>query len=302
MPRGRAWTQEEISKLLSLVEDSEDAALLMASTSRPNEALWREISQGLAADGYRRSVTQCRSKWKALKQAFYSERETRQKAGHSSSRLPPYYRAMENIWKAAGQPVFGERKMSVVVKLPSRKCRSPLAGQSPSSSEPPAAGGDHITGVPPTPPAMPYASSCFPLVFPLGCHTDVKQEGAEGRASFPGNTSQSPGMKRRNEMLPLDAAATGSHGTAAMSEQPAAAEDASDMCLYGPDVAGLLQNVQQLLVEILQTSRQQQALLENLANNTASYLHHLSHSLEQVGETLHQLLLRPQTHPGPTGP
>ncbi|XP_066037084.1 uncharacterized protein [Chamaea fasciata] len=301
MPRGRAWTQEEISKLLSLVEDSEDAALLMASTSRPNEALWREISQGLAADGYRRSVTQCRSKWKALKQAFYSERETRQKAGHSSSRLPPYYRAMENIWKAAGQPVFGERKMSVVVKLPSRKCRSPLAGQSPSSSEPPA-GGDHITGVPPTPPAMPYASSCFPLVFPLGCHTDVKQEGAEGRASFPGNTSQSPGMKRRNEMLPLDAAATGSHGTAAMSEQPAAAEDASDMCLYGPDVAGLLQNVQQLLVEILQTSRQQQALLENLANNTASYLHHLSHSLEQVGETLHQLLLRPQTHPGPTGP
>ncbi|XP_066037085.1 uncharacterized protein [Chamaea fasciata] len=284
MPRGRAWTQEEISKLLSLVEDSEDAALLMASTSRPNEALWREISQGLAADGYRRSVTQCRSKWKALKQAFYSERETRQKAGHSSSRLPPYYRAMENIWKAAGQPVFGERKMSVVVKLPSRKCRSPLAGQSPSSSEPPD------------------ASSCFPLVFPLGCHTDVKQEGAEGRASFPGNTSQSPGMKRRNEMLPLDAAATGSHGTAAMSEQPAAAEDASDMCLYGPDVAGLLQNVQQLLVEILQTSRQQQALLENLANNTASYLHHLSHSLEQVGETLHQLLLRPQTHPGPTGP
>ncbi|XP_066037081.1 uncharacterized protein [Chamaea fasciata] len=333
MPRGRAWTQEEISKLLSLVEDSEDAALLMASTSRPNEALWREISQGLAADGYRRSVTQCRSKWKALKQAFYSERETRQKAGHSSSRLPPYYRAMENIWKAAGQPVFGERKMSVVVKLPSRKCRSPLAGQSPSSSEPPEhdvdgdtpstathaaallppmlqcakeesenPGGDHITGVPPTPPAMPYASSCFPLVFPLGCHTDVKQEGAEGRASFPGNTSQSPGMKRRNEMLPLDAAATGSHGTAAMSEQPAAAEDASDMCLYGPDVAGLLQNVQQLLVEILQTSRQQQALLENLANNTASYLHHLSHSLEQVGETLHQLLLRPQTHPGPTGP
>lgn len=133
-------------------------------------------------------------------------------------------------------------------------------------------------------------------------------------------------MERRNEMLPLGAAATGSHGTAAMVEQPAAAEDASDTCLHGgcslqlpdsltgsswshgdpsltagPGMAGLLQNVQQLLVEILQTSRQQQALLENLASNTASHLHHLSHSLEQVGETLHQLLLRPQTHPGPTG-
>lgn len=142
---------------------------------------------------------------------------------------------------------------------------------------------------------------------------------------FPGEMSQSPGMERRKEMLPLDTAATGSHGTAAMSEQPAAAEDISDTCLNGgcslqlpnsltgnsrrsatdpsftagPGVAGLLQNVQQLLVEILQTSRQQQALLENLASNTASHLHHLSHSLEQVGETLHQLLLRPQTHPGP---
>ncbi|TRZ09857.1 hypothetical protein HGM15179_017255 [Zosterops borbonicus] len=331
MPRGRAWTQAEVSKLLSLVAGSGEAALLMGSTSRPNEALWREISQGLGLDGYRRTVAQCRSKWKALKQAFHSERETRQKAGHPSSRMPLHYRAMKNIWKAAGQPVFGERRMSDVVKQSSRKCRSPLAGQSPSSSEPPehnidgdtpsaatsaaallstmlqcakdepenSVGGDHITGVPPTPPAMPHASSCFPPVFPLRCHTDLKQEGAEGRASFPGEMLQSPGMERRKEMLPLDTAATGSHGTAAMSEQPAAAEDISDTCLNGPGVAGLLQNVQQLLVEILQTSRQQQALLENLASNTASHLHHLSHSLEQVGETLHQLLLRPQTHPGP---
>lgn len=112
MPRGRAWTQAEVSKLLSLVAGSGEAALLMGSTSRPNEALWREISQGLGLDGYRRTVAQCRSKWKALKQAFHSERETRQKAGHPSSRMPLHYRAMKNIWKAAGQPVFGERRMS----------------------------------------------------------------------------------------------------------------------------------------------------------------------------------------------
>ncbi|XP_066194972.1 uncharacterized protein [Sylvia atricapilla] len=318
MPRGRAWTQAEVSELLSLVVKSGETALLMGSTSRPNEALWQEISQGLTAAGYGRSVAQCRSKWKALKQAFYSERETRQKAGRPSSRLPPYYRAMKDIWNAAGKPVFGERRMSDVVKLPSRKRKSPLAGQSPSSSEPPehnvdgnipstlthapalvtpmlqcakdepenSAGEDHITGVPPTLPAMPHASSCFPLILQLG---------------FPGETSQSPGMERKHEMLPLDAAATGSHGTAAMSEQPAAAEDASDACLHGPGVAGLLHSVQHLLVEILQTSRQQQALLESLASSTSSHLQHLSHSLEQVGETLHQLLLRPQTHRGPTG-
>ncbi|XP_041326940.1 collagen alpha-1(I) chain-like isoform X2 [Pyrgilauda ruficollis] len=161
------------------------------------------------------------------------------------------------------------------------------------------AGGEHIAGVPPTPPAMPHTGCCFSPLSQLGCHTDLKQEGAEGKASFPGETSL--GMGRGNRVLPLAAAATGSHGTAAMSEQPAAGEDASDTSLHGSGVAGLLQNVQQLLVQILQTSRQQQALLESLASDTVSHLHLLSHSLVQVGETLHQLLLRPQTHPGPIG-
>ncbi|XP_066425392.1 uncharacterized protein [Molothrus aeneus] len=142
MPRGRAWTQAEVSSLLSLVGGSGEAALLMASTSRPNEALWREISRGLAAAGYGRSVAQCRSKWKALKQAFHSERETRRRAGHHSPRLPPHYRAMKSIWKAAGRPVFGERRMPDVVKLPSRRRRSALATRSPSSPEPP----DHGVG------------------------------------------------------------------------------------------------------------------------------------------------------------
>ncbi|XP_027763133.1 uncharacterized protein LOC114070105 isoform X2 [Empidonax traillii] len=277
MPRRRTWTQAEVSKLLSLVETSGEAALLMASTSRPNEALWREISRGLAEAGYERSVAQCRSKWKVLKQTFHSERETRRRAGHHSSRLPQHYRAMKSIWKAAGRPVFGERRMPELVNLPSRKRRSALASRSSSSPEPPEhdvssdapgmllspplqcaknepespARGEHIVEVPLTPPTMPHTSCCFPLVSLLGCHTDPKQEGTEERA--------------------------------------------------GPGVAGLLQNVQQLLVQILQTSQQQQALLERLASDTVSHLQFLSHSLVQVGETLHQLLLRPQTHPGPLG-
>ncbi|XP_029817426.1 uncharacterized protein LOC108640507 isoform X1 [Manacus vitellinus] len=164
-----------------------------------------------------------------------------------------------------------------------------------------AAGGEHIAGVPPTPPTMPYTSCCFPPVSILGCHTDLKQEGTEGKAAivahFPGETSL--GMGRGNQMLPVAVAASGSQGTAALSEQPAAGEDASDASLHGPGVASLLQNVQQLLVQILQTSRQQQALLESLASDTVSHLQLLSHSLVQVGETLHQLLLRPQTHSGP---
>ncbi|XP_065513248.1 uncharacterized protein LOC136002274 isoform X2 [Caloenas nicobarica] len=323
MPRGRAWTPGEVSSLLALVEGSGEAALLMASTSRPNEALWREISRGLAVAGYVRSVAQCRSKWKALKQAFHSERETRRRAGHHSPRLPPHYRAMKSIWKAAGRPVFGERRMPDLAKLPPRKRRSALATRSSSSPEPPehdvgvdtpgmlspllqcakdkpeSPGGDHIAGVPPAPSAVPHTSRCFPPHPLLGCHTALKQERAEQKAGFPGETS--PGMGRGNQVLPMVVTAPGSPGTAAMSEQPAAVEEASDISLHGSGVAGLLQSVQQLLVQILQTSRQQQALLESLASDTVSHLHFLSHSLVQVGETLHQLLLRPQTHPGPLG-
>ncbi|XP_029861724.1 uncharacterized protein LOC115337506 isoform X4 [Aquila chrysaetos chrysaetos] len=311
MPRGRAWTQAEVSSLLALVGSSGEATLLMASTSRPNEALWREISQGLAAAGYGRSVAQCRSKWKALKQAFHSERETRRRAGHHSPCLPPHYRAMKSIWKAAGRPVFGERRMPDLVKLPPRKRRSAPAAHPSSSPEPPehdvgrdapgmllspllqcvkdepeSPSGDHVAGVLPVSPTMPR------------CHTALKQERAERKADFPGETS--PGMQRGNQVLPVATTAPGSPGTAAMSEQPAA-EGASDASLQGSSVAGLLQSVQQLLVQILQTSRQQQALLESLASDTVSHLHLLSHSLVQVGETLHQLLLRPQTHPGPLG-
>ncbi|KAM8985314.1 uncharacterized protein PRD47_000734 isoform 2-T2 [Ara ararauna] len=327
MPRGRAWTQAEVSSLLALVGGSGEAALLMASTSRPNEALWREISQGLAAAGYSRSVAQCRSKWKALKQAFHSERETRQRAGHHSARLPPHYRAMKSIWTAAGRPVFGERRMPAMVKLPSRKCRSAHAPCSSSSPEPrernvdgdtpgklmspllrcvkdepesrpirrhisplcslPAADGDHIAGRLPAPHAVPR------------CHTALKQEGAEQKAGFPGETSL--GMARGSRALPVATTALCSPGMAAVMEQPAVSEEASDSSLHGSGVAGLLQSVQQLLVQILQTSRQQQALLESLASDTVSHLHLLSHSLVQVGETLHQLLLRPQTHPGTLG-
>ncbi|PKU38559.1 undifferentiated embryonic cell transcription factor 1-like [Limosa lapponica baueri] len=212
MPRGRAWTQAEVSSLLALVEGSGEAALLMASTSRPNEALWREISQGLAAAGYGRSVAQCRSKWKALKQAFHSERETRRRAGCHSPRLPPHYRAMKSIWKAAGRPVFGERRMPDLVRKPPRKRRSALAVRSPSSSKPRG----HNAG------------------------------------------KDAPGVL--------------------LSPLLQCAKDEPDS---RSGVAGLLQNVQQLLVQILQTSRQQQALLESLASDTVSHLHFLSHSLVQ---------------------
>ncbi|XP_003642965.2 undifferentiated embryonic cell transcription factor 1 [Gallus gallus] len=316
MPRGRAWTQAEVGSLLALVGGSGEAALLMASTSRPNEALWQQISRGLAAAGYSRSVAQCRSKWKALKQAFHSERETRRRAGLHSPRLPPHYRAMKSIWKAAGRPVFRERRLLDLGKLPPRRRRSAPATCSPSSPVPPdsqgtllspllwrvkdepeSSCGEHIAGAVPDPTAVLNTAHCIPLLPILGSHAILKQESAEQKAGFPIETS--PGTGGGNIALPVPTAAPGSPRP---SEQTAAGEDVPDASLQGCGVAGLLQSVQQLLVQILQTSRQQQALLESLASDTVSHLHLLSHSLVQVGETLHQLLLRPQAPPSHGAP
>ncbi|XP_069736547.1 uncharacterized protein [Phaenicophaeus curvirostris] len=356
MPRGRSWAQEEVSTLLELVKDTGESALLMASTSLPNEALWQQISEGLAAAGYERSAAQCRSKWKTLKSAFHSARETRRRASCHSPSLPPHYRAMKSIWKAAGRPVFGERRMLAQVKLPPSKRRSPLATGSPSSPDPPEHGvgedapdvllsplpqpessasedhvagvpssppamppsKDHVAGVPSSSPAMPQTSCCFSLLPLLGEYcaqaaalvhpraggsyrsqagsallpgnrATLKQERAEQKPGFPDEASL--GMGNGNEMFPVAATAQGTPGATAMSEQQAAGEETLDTSLHG-----LLQSVQQLLVQILQTSQQQQALLESLASDIVSNVHLLSHSLVKVGETLHQLLLRPQTH------
>ncbi|XP_064591657.1 uncharacterized protein LOC135459485 isoform X4 [Zonotrichia leucophrys gambelii] len=249
----------------------------MASRSRPNEELWRELCRRLAAAGYERTVAQCRSKWKALKQAFHSERERRRRAELRSALLPPHFRAMRSIWKAAGQPVSGKRRMPVVRRLSSRRRRSAPAPRPPSSPEPPehdvgsdtpsmlpspmlqhandepesSAGGKHVAGAPPTARAMPHTCCCVSSLSLLG---------------FPGETSL--GMGRGNQVLPLAAAATGSHETAATSEQPAAGEDASDTSLHDPRVKGLVLCLQRQVVHVLYTfCQQQKAFLENVFHN-----------------------------------
>ncbi|XP_044513218.1 uncharacterized protein LOC123231064 [Gracilinanus agilis] len=237
MPRGRAWTQQEISCLLTLIQDSGEVTLLMASTSRPNEALWQSISQGLGASGYGRSVAQCRSKWKALKQAFYSEWETSRQAGGPSSQPPPHYRTMKRLWKAAGRPVFGERRLpgsetNLEAGPPSCAKKETNTPEEKQDSPPPSQ-------LPEEPPAL------------------------------------VPEIPVRPDLVP----------------EVAREEPAHVSVLQGPGVVSLLQNMQELLVQILQTSRQQQALLESLAQDTVSHLHLLSDGLGQMGQTLQALLM-----------
>ncbi|XP_062984799.1 uncharacterized protein LOC134400395 [Elgaria multicarinata webbii] len=251
MPRGRAWTWQEVGCLLALVRGSGAAALLMASTSRPNEALWRAISGGLAAAGYSRNVAQCRSKWKALKQAFYSEWQTCQQAGGHSPRVPPHYKTMKKIWKAAGCPVFGERRLPDLGKLlPSCQNKPhPETEASPPSPQP--------RGLP--------------------------AEGQETLVGLAGDQAQ-----------PVPAREKGSP-EAAEEEQAAMGQQAlSAPGTPGPCMVSLLQSMQQILVQILCTSQQQQLLLESLASDTVSHRHCISDNLVQVGESLQELLYQSQ--------
>ncbi|XP_051821179.1 uncharacterized protein LOC127540490 isoform X2 [Antechinus flavipes] len=236
MPRGRAWTQQEISCLLTLIQDSGEVTLLMASTSRPNEALWQSISQGLGASGYGRSVAQCRSKWKALKQAFYSEWETSRQAGAPSSQPPPHYRTMKRLWKAAGRPVFGERRLP---------------------------GSDTNLETAPAPCAKKESTP------------PEEKQISPAPSQIPEPPALVPEIPARPDLVPQGAGEEPTHGSG----------------LQGPGVVSLLQNMQELLVQILRTSRQQQALLESLAQDTVSHLHLLSDGLGQMGQTLQALLM-----------
>nr|XP_023963666.1 uncharacterized protein LOC101952008 isoform X2 [Chrysemys picta bellii] len=302
MPRGRAWTQQEISCLLALIKGSGEVTLLMASTSRPNEALWRAISQGLAAAGYSRNVAQCRSKWKALKQAFYSEWETCQQAGGHSPRVPPHYKAMEKIWKAAGRPVFGERR------LPGHVLHTEIPGRPPSAlglctkSEPVSphmdAASQGQTAPSPVPILIADTGPPFAPLPTLDFHPalaafpPLKQESAEREADSPVECQVPAGQGAGERVLPVTVGDQGSPETTPGGEHPLLGDQASATDLQGPSVVSLLQTMQQLLVQILRTSQQQQVLLESLASDTIAHLHLISDNLVQVGETLHELLLQ----------
>ncbi|CAM4553830.1 unnamed protein product [Lepidochelys olivacea] len=257
----------------------------MASTSRPNEALWQEISQGLAAAGYSRNVAQCRSKWKALKQAVYSECH--------SPRVPLHYRTMKKIWKAAGRPVFGERCLPGHVI----HTRPPSAlGQSTKSEPVSPAAMDEASQMQTAPSAVPILiADAGPPFAPLptldappafAAFPPMKQESADREADSPVACQAPAGQGAGERVLPVTVGDQGSPETRAGGEHPLLGDQASATDLQGPSVVSLLQSMQQLLVQILRTS--QQVLLESLASDTLSHL--ISENVVQVGKTLHELL------------
>ncbi|XP_027695383.1 uncharacterized protein LOC114026012 isoform X2 [Vombatus ursinus] len=176
--------------------------------------------------------------WKSLAGlcTFSPEWETSRQAGGPSPQPPPHYRTMKRLWKAAGRPVFGERRL-------------PGSDTNLETGPPPCAKKES------TPPEEKQANSA--------------------PSQIPEPPALVPEIPVRPDLV----------------SQGAREEPTHMSGLQGPGVVSLLQNMQDLLVQILQTSRQQQALLESLAQDTISHLHLLSDGLGQMGQTLQALLM-----------
>ncbi|XP_069482790.1 uncharacterized protein [Ambystoma mexicanum] len=312
MPRGPCWSQHEVGRLLAQIGGCRQVPLLMASTSRPNEALWRDIARRLSAEGYERSVSQCRAKWKKLKQSFYSDWAARRRGGGPALCSPGHYKVMKGLWKAAGRPVFGVRRLPVY-SLGMLEAKEEDDDEDEEMLRPSSA------------------------TMPWDMRNSVEQEGLSCPELSPVRKVESTVGEHRSPETPGHAAYQDNAGTppppalhlvksepltyteSAFSHLLSLKQESGDECstlpadpellpslpvdeslledqvagdLQGPAVVSLLQNMQQILAQLLHTSQQQQVLLESLASDTVSHLHLISDNLVHVGETLHELLIR----------
>ncbi|XP_078530771.1 uncharacterized protein LOC144817814 isoform X2 [Lissotriton helveticus] len=306
MPRGPCWSQHEVGRLLAQIGGSRQVPLLMASTSRPNEALWRDIARRLSAEGYERSVSQCRAKWKKLKQSFYSDWAARRRGGGPSLCSPGHYKVMKGLWKAAGRPVFGVRRLPVYslgmleakeeeddededeVLRPS-SATLPWDMRSSVEQEglscPDRYPQDART---PPPPALHLVKTDFQSSLLLAGAPDFQASSSPlSYSSFPHLLTMKQESGEDELIMPAE-----QETTASLPEDDTSLDEQVATDLQAPAVVSLLQNMQQILAQLLQTSQQQQVLLESLASDTVTHLHLISDNLVHVGETLHELLIR----------
>lgn len=146
-----SWSYEATGALIRAVaENSPHIPLLMASTSAPNEAAWKDVLKAMGEWGKGRSIQQIKGKWKALKAQFHAELARRLSSSRPGSNAPSRYRQLLRIWIKAGRPPFRSRHYTRAMAAaaaggpqPSsqRRCQqrarslSPLVESQPSTSE-----------------------------------------------------------------------------------------------------------------------------------------------------------------------
>lgn len=102
--RGTYWQDDEVEVLLGLVLRSRDLSLLMRSTHLHTTRAYERLSRRMAAKGFPWTCQQIRSKFKNVKNAFYSSLELL--GGGTETAwivpLPLLYAAfMGSCWQAA---------------------------------------------------------------------------------------------------------------------------------------------------------------------------------------------------------
>ncbi|XP_074923573.1 uncharacterized protein LOC116831974 [Chelonoidis abingdonii] len=185
----------------------------------------------------------CWSCVKALKQAFYSEWETCRQAGGHSPRVPPHYKTMKKIWKAAGRPVFGERRLPGHVLHPEIPGRPPSAlGQCTKSElgSPHMAKASQVQTAPSPVPIL--VADAGPPFAPLpifdyhpafAAFPPMKQESAEREADSPVVCQAPAGQGLGEQALPVTVGDQGSPETTPGGEHPVLGDPASATDLQG---------------------------------------------------------------------
>ena len=74
------WKKEEIENLLDFIYNTEGYEIL-DNTHQRNYELYEGVSNQLLTRGFEKTVKQCRTKFKSLKQEYYKHEKLRAKSG-----------------------------------------------------------------------------------------------------------------------------------------------------------------------------------------------------------------------------
>ncbi|CAH2225161.1 Hypothetical predicted protein [Pelobates cultripes] len=91
----KIWSAQELSTFLTIIDNSVIQSELDGSVR--NEKVYKDISQGMAAEGFQQTSVQCRAKLKKLKGQYKKIKDANSHSGNSQSTWR-WYNAMDAIY------------------------------------------------------------------------------------------------------------------------------------------------------------------------------------------------------------